>query len=77
MPFHNELRERYAAQGVDGISRCRDWWLQIGAIGTLDDDVEHLALLEAAGLTAATLSPAPGSRWPRQIDDVIAVAAAR
>ena len=56
----------------------RDWWLQIGAIGTRDDAVEHLALLEAEGVTGAAFFPAPDLETARgQIDDVIAIAAAR
>ena len=52
LPFLDELRTCHETDGVDGIvAMPRDWWLQIGAIGTRDDAVEHLALLEAGGLS--------------------------
>ena len=79
LPFVDELRRRHEADGLDGIvGMPRDWWLQIGAIGTRDDAVEHLALLEAEGVTGAAFFPAPDLETARgQIDDVIAIAAAR
>ena len=79
LPFVDELRGRHESDGLDGIvGMPRDWWLQIGAIGTRDDAVEHLALLEAEGVTGAAFFPAPDLETARgQIDDVIAIAAAR
>jgi hypothetical protein len=79
LPFLDELRERHASDGLDGIAGMpRDWWLQIGAIGTRDDAVEHLALLEAEGVTGAAFFPAPDLPTALgQIDDVVAIAAAR
>ena len=79
LPFLDELRQRCESDGVDGIvAMPRDWWLQIGAIGTRDDAVEHLSLLEAEGVTGAAFFPAPDLDTARgQIDDVIAIAAAR
>ena len=63
LPFLDELRGRHEADGLDGIvGMPRDWWLQIGAIGTRDDAVEHLALLEAEGVTGAALLPGAGPR---------------
>ena len=64
--------------GSTASSACRaTGWLQIGAIGTRDDAVEHLALLEAAGVTGAAFFPAPDLETAReQIDDVVAIAAA-
>jgi alkanesulfonate monooxygenase SsuD/methylene tetrahydromethanopterin reductase-like flavin-dependent oxidoreductase (luciferase family) len=79
LPFLDELRARHEVDGLDGlVAMPRDWWLQIGAIGTRDDAVEHLALLEAEGVTGAAFFPAPELDLARQqIDDVIAIAAAR
>jgi 5,10-methylenetetrahydromethanopterin reductase len=79
LPFLGELRERHARDGVEGVaSMPRDWWLQIGAIGTHDDALEHLALLEAEGVTGVTFLPSDDLETGRgQIDDVIAIAGAR
>jgi 5,10-methylenetetrahydromethanopterin reductase len=79
LPFLDELRERYARDGLDGVVRMpRDWWLQIGAIGTLDDALEHVALLGAEGVTGVAFFPAPELDIARrQVDDVVAIAASR
>jgi 5,10-methylenetetrahydromethanopterin reductase len=79
LPFLAELKERHAAAGLDGIAAMpRDWWVQLGAIGTRDDAVEHLALLETEGVTGVTFFPSDDLQTARaQIDDVIAIAAAR
>lgn len=79
LPFLEELRDRHARDGLDGIvGMPRDWWLQIGAIGTLDDVLEHVALLEAEGVTGVAFFPSDDLDTARhQIDDVIAVAGAR
>jgi hypothetical protein len=56
----------------------RDWWLQIGAIGTRDDALEHVALLEAEGVTGVAFFPTPELGVARrQVDDVVAIAASR
>src|SRR5436190_15923790 len=74
LPFLDELRARYVRDGLDGVVRMpRDWWLQIGAIGTLDDALEHVALLEAEGVTGVSFFPAPQLDIARrQVDDVVA-----
>jgi alkanesulfonate monooxygenase SsuD/methylene tetrahydromethanopterin reductase-like flavin-dependent oxidoreductase (luciferase family) len=79
LPFLDELRRRHEADGMDGIVEMpRDWWLQIGAVGTRDDAVEHLDVLEAEGVTGAAFFPAPDLETARgQIDDVIAITSAR
>jgi alkanesulfonate monooxygenase SsuD/methylene tetrahydromethanopterin reductase-like flavin-dependent oxidoreductase (luciferase family) len=79
LPFADELRDRRDRDGVVGVaSMPREWWLQIGAIGTRDDAVEHLTLLEAAGATGVALFPSHDLTVARgQVDDVIAIAAAR
>jgi 5,10-methylenetetrahydromethanopterin reductase len=79
LPFLEELRERQAAHGLEAIAAMpRDWWLQLGATGTRDDAAEHLALLEAEGVTGVTFFPSDDLRTARaQIDDVIAIAGSR
>ncbi|MEP6651264.1 MAG: LLM class flavin-dependent oxidoreductase [Lapillicoccus sp.] len=79
LPFLSELRARHQQHGLDGIvAMPRSWWLQIGAIGTHDDALEHVALLEAEGVTGVALFPAPDLDIARgQVDDVVAIAAAR
>ncbi|HEU4997892.1 MAG TPA: LLM class flavin-dependent oxidoreductase [Lapillicoccus sp.] len=79
LPFLDELRARHTRDGVAGIETMpRDWWLQIGAIGTRDDALEHLALLEAAGTTGVAFFPSDDLAVARgQVDDVIAISAAR
>lgn len=79
LPFLAELRERYARDGLDGVARMpRDWWLQIGAIGTHDDALEHVALLEAEGVSGVAFFPAPNLDVARrQVDDVIRIASSR
>jgi len=79
LPFLAELVERHATDGLAGLTDLpREWWLQLGAIGTRDDAVEHLALLEAEGVTGVTFFPSDDLETARgQIDDVIAIAGAR
>ena len=76
LAFHDELSALARDRGVEGVAAMpRDWWVQIGAIGTLDDAAEHVSLLEAAGVTSAALFPAPELELARaQVDDVIALA---
>jgi alkanesulfonate monooxygenase SsuD/methylene tetrahydromethanopterin reductase-like flavin-dependent oxidoreductase (luciferase family) len=79
LPFLGELRDRHDRDGLDGIATMpRDWWLQIGAIGTRDDALEHVALLEAEGVTGVAFFPTPELGVARrQVDDVVAIAASR
>lgn len=75
-PYAAELRERYAGGGEAAlVDMPREWWLHLGAIGTFDDVVEHLALLVEAGAHDVALFPSPEIGIGRsQLDDVIAVA---
>jgi 5,10-methylenetetrahydromethanopterin reductase len=79
LPFLDELRERYAKDGLKGlVGMPRDWWLQIGAIGTLDDALEHVALLEGEGVTGVAFFPTPELDVARrQVDHVVAIAGSR
>lgn len=77
-PHADELRERFAGGGEDALADMpREWWLELGAIGTFDDALEHLSLLGDAGANDVSLFPAPELDVGRhQIDDVIALTAA-
>jgi len=76
LPFFAELVERHRRLGVEGLaSMPDDWWAEIGPIGTLDDAAAHLGALEAAGVHAVGLFPAPDVDVARsQVDDVLALA---
>ena len=55
----------------------REWWLELGAIGTFDDALEHITMLHAAGAADVSLFPAPELEVARgQLDDAIGLAAA-
>ena len=59
-PHVDEIRERHAERGVDGIADMpADWWLELGAIGTFDDAVRHAEALADAGATDVSFFPGP------------------
>ena len=46
----DEMRERFVADGEDGLTDMpSDWWTEFGAIGTFDDAVTHVERLRDAG----------------------------
>lgn len=77
-PHADEIRERVAAHGADAlVDLPREWWLELGAIGTFDDVVEHLTALHAAGADDIALFPAPDLHVAReQLSEVVQLAAA-
>lgn len=59
-PFFDELAALVARDGADGVVTAPDdWWVELGAIGTLDDAAAHIAAMDAAGVTSLSLFPAP------------------
>jgi 5,10-methylenetetrahydromethanopterin reductase len=59
-PHGAEIRERFAAGGIDElVAMPRDWWLHLGPIGTFDDAVEHIYSLTNAGAHDVALFPCP------------------
>lgn len=59
-PFFDELAGLVDRDGADGVMAAPDdWWVELGAIGTIDDAVAHVAAMEAAGVTSLSLFPAP------------------
>jgi len=77
-PHAAELRQRVAEGGEEELLHLpREWWLQLGAIGTFDDAVEHIMMLSEAGAHDVALFPAPELTVARdQIDDVVRLQAA-
>jgi alkanesulfonate monooxygenase SsuD/methylene tetrahydromethanopterin reductase-like flavin-dependent oxidoreductase (luciferase family) len=76
LPFFDEISKRVADEGADALlDMPADYWREIGAIGTEEDAVEHIAALEAAGV--ASINIFPGERledaWG-QLDGVAALA---
>jgi 5,10-methylenetetrahydromethanopterin reductase len=60
LPFFDDLMARWNAMGVDGlVTMPREWWIEIGPIGTVDDAAAHLEALEAAGVASIGLYPQP------------------
>ncbi len=72
-PHAAEMRERFAAGGVDElVVMPREWWLHLGPIGTFDDAVEHVYSLVNAGAHDVALFPSPELAVAReQLDDAV------
>ena len=77
-PHIDEIRERHAARGVDGIADMPgDWWIELGAIGTFDDAVRHAEALADAGAHDVAFFPGPTVELAREdLDHVTRLAAA-
>ena len=77
-PHIDEIRERHAARGVDGIADMpAEWWIELGAIGTFEDAVRHAEALADAGAHDVTFFPGPTVELAREdLDHVIRLAAA-
>jgi len=75
-PNIDEIRERHASGGVDAIATMpADWWIELGAIGNLDDVLAHADAMKAAGTTELAFFPGPTVEATR--DDLDAVARIR
>ena len=77
-PHIDEIRERHAARGVDGIADMpAEWWIELGAVGTFEDAVRHAEALADAGAHDVTFFPGPTVELAREdLDHVIRLAAA-
>jgi hypothetical protein len=78
LPFFDEMSARVAAGGPDAlIEMPADWWAEIGAIGTVDDALGHIAALEAVGVRSINVFPGPelGIAWELMSD--VAILASR
>jgi 5,10-methylenetetrahydromethanopterin reductase len=59
-PHIDEIKERHAALGIDGIADMpADWWIELGAIGTFEDAVRHAEALADAGAHDVAFFPGP------------------
>lgn len=66
-PHIDEIRERHAARGLDGvIDMPRDWWIELGAIGDFDDAVAHAEALAEAGADDVAFFPGPSVELARE-----------
>ena len=77
LPFYDELAERVASGGPEALVEMpADYWVEIGAIGTLDDAHAHLAALDAVGVRSINIFPGPELElaW-EQMPQVAALAA--
>jgi Coenzyme F420-dependent N5,N10-methylene tetrahydromethanopterin reductase and related flavin-dependent oxidoreductases len=60
LPFFDEMFERVARDGADALlDMPADHWREIGAIGTMDDALAHVAALEDAGVGSTNVFPGP------------------
>jgi hypothetical protein len=60
LPFFDEMSERVERDGHEALVEMpADYWSEIGAIGTTDDALSHVAALEAAGVTSINVFPGP------------------
>ncbi len=60
LPFYEEMAQRVATGGAEALVEMpHDYWVEIGAIGTMDDALAHVASLEAAGVGSINIFPGP------------------
>jgi alkanesulfonate monooxygenase SsuD/methylene tetrahydromethanopterin reductase-like flavin-dependent oxidoreductase (luciferase family) len=78
LPFFDEMYDRVVEHGDDALlDMPADHWLEIGAIGTMDDALAHVAALEAAGVGSINVFPGPELEIAREQLPVVAEIAAR
>jgi alkanesulfonate monooxygenase SsuD/methylene tetrahydromethanopterin reductase-like flavin-dependent oxidoreductase (luciferase family) len=59
-PHIDEIRERHVEGGRDALATMpSEWWLELGAIGTVDDIVDHVGALHDAGVSDVAFFPGP------------------
>lgn len=60
LPFFDEMLRRVEADGGAAlVDMPADYWSEIGAIGTMDDALAHVAALEEAGVSSVNVFPGP------------------
>jgi alkanesulfonate monooxygenase SsuD/methylene tetrahydromethanopterin reductase-like flavin-dependent oxidoreductase (luciferase family) len=73
LPFYDDLMARYRAEGVAGLATMpREWWTELGPVGTIDDVATHLQALQDAGAHSVGLFLTPDVQAARsQLADVL------
>lgn len=77
LPFFDEMLARVEAEGDAAlVDMPADYWREIGAVGTWDDALAHVAALEQAGVGSINVFPGPELEiaWA-QLPQVAALAA--
>ncbi len=60
LPFWNDMESLFKSKGIPGlVTMPADWWIELGAIGKMDDALQHLDALNKAGANRVALFPAP------------------
>jgi len=78
LPFFDEMLRRVETGGDEALlDMPSDHWREIGAIGTMDDALAHVASLEEAGVASINVFPGPelATAWEQM--DLVAELAAR
>jgi 5,10-methylenetetrahydromethanopterin reductase len=77
-PHIAEIRERHRKGGLDALATMpADWWIELGAIGTMDDVTAHVTAMRDAGTTEMAFFPGPTEKLTREdLDAVAAIQAA-
>ncbi|MFT6293249.1 MAG: alkanesulfonate monooxygenase SsuD [Ilumatobacter sp.] len=77
-PYVDQIRERHREGGLDAIATMpAAWWIELGAIGTMDDVIEHVTAMRNAGATEMAFFPGPTEDLTRDdLDTVAAIQAA-
>lgn len=59
LPFADDLTAWFDRHGVDGlVTMPPEWWMELGAIGTVDDAEAHVHALGEVGATSVAFFPA-------------------
>jgi len=77
LPFFDEMASRVEQGGHAALVEMpSDYWAEIGAIGTIEDALAHVAALEQAGVGSINIFPGPELELAReQMSEVAALAA--
>lgn len=78
LPFFEEMFARVGRDGDEAlVDMPADHWLEIGAVGTMDDALAHVAALEAAGVGTVNVFPGPELELAWEQLPLVAAIAAR
>ena len=78
LPFFDEMAAKVSDGGVESLlDMPPDYWAEIGAIGTFDDALAHVAALEAVGVNSINIFPADEIEIAWDVMPGIAALAAR